>query len=118
MIFARNVAKLIEYIFESGYTCTLGEAFRTVEQARLYAQKGKGSLNSLHCKRLAIDLNIFSPAGEYLTDTKDYETFGKYWESLNSHNVWGGNFISGALKGSDGNHFQMSDKSEFNKALS
>lgn len=111
MIFARNVAKLIEYIFESGYTCTLGEAFRSVEQARWYAEQGKGVVNSLHCKRLAIDLNIFNPAGEYLTNTKDYEQFGKHWETLHRQNVWGGKF-------EDGNHFQMLEfETKFNSKV-
>ncbi len=103
-IFARNVAKLITFIFTKGYSCTLGEAFRTPEQAKIYAQQGKGITNSLHCKRLAIDLQIFDPSNKYLTDTKDYAIFGEYWESLHPYNSWGGHFARG-----DGNHFQMQD---------
>lgn len=106
-IFARNVAKLIEHIFESGYSCTLGEAFRTFEQAKLYAEQGKGSLNSQHCKRLAIDLNLFKD-GVYLQDTKDHAPFGKYWESLDASNNWGGKFPRG-----DGNHYEMAFKKNF-----
>lgn len=102
-IFTRNVAKLIEHIFEEGYYCTLGEAHRTQEQALSYAKKGLGTVNSLHCERLAIDLNLFSPTGEYLTSTEDYERFGSYWKKLNSSNRWGGDF-----KKKDGNHFSYS----------
>jgi len=102
IVFTRNVAKLIDYIFSQGYFCTLGEAYRTEEQALLYAQQGKGIKASLHCKRLAIDLNLFSPSGKYLTASEDHKSFGTFWESLDKNNVWGGNF-------NDGNHYQMSE---------
>lgn len=101
MIFTQNVAKLIEFICASNHTCTLGEAWRTPEQAAIYAKSGKGILKSLHCERLAIDLNLFKD-GEYLSFTKDYEPFGVYWESLNPANRWGGRFTR-----ADGNHFEM-----------
>jgi hypothetical protein len=103
-IFAQNVAKLITKIFDCSYSCTLGEAFRTEEQANIYAQKGIGIKNSLHCKRLAIDLNLFSPSGKYLTSTDQYATFGAFWETLHPLNRWGGKF-----KRADGNHFEMKD---------
>lgn len=100
-IFAQNTAKLIQFIFENGRTCTLGEAFRTKEQAQIYYKAGKGSANSLHCVRLAIDLNIFKD-GVYLTSTSDYTFAGEYWYSLHPENTWGG-------AGNDGNHFSMSN---------
>lgn len=99
-LFAKNVALLITFIFEQGYTCTLGEAFRTQEQADWYAEKGIGSKNSLHCKRLAIDLNLFKD-GVYLSSNDDYEFAGNYWYTLHPNNTWGG-------AGGDGNHFSMS----------
>lgn len=102
--FALNASKLIQFIFSQGYTCTLGEAFRTPEQAAIYAFAGIGIKNSQHCKRLAIDLNIFSPGGLYLTNSDDYRVFGEYWESLDSANRWGGSFHH-----ADGNHFEMSN---------
>lgn len=98
-IFTKNVALLIDFIFEQGYTCTLGEAFRTQEQADWYAEKGIGSKNSLHCKRLAIDLNIFKD-GVYLSESDKYEFAGNYWYTLHEDNRWGG-------AGGDGNHFSM-----------
>lgn len=103
-IFAHNVAKLITKIFDCSYSCTLGEAFRTEEQANLYAAKGIGIKNSQHCKRLAIDLNLFSPSGKYLTSTDQYETFGAFWETLHPLNRWGGHF-----QRADGNHFEMKE---------
>lgn len=104
-IFALNVSRLIAYIFSQGYACTFGEAYRTPEQALLNQQKGIGVANSLHCKRLAVDLNLFTePAGAYLTRTQDYELIGAFWENLHDLNVWGGRFKRG-----DGNHFEMKD---------
>lgn len=98
-IFTRNVSKLIEFIFDSGYTCTLGECWRSKEQAEFNVSKGIGILNSLHRARLAIDLNIFK-GGIYSMFDKDYQPAGEYWETLNENNRWGGRF-------KDGNHFEM-----------
>ena len=98
-VFASNVAKLIQFMFEQGYTCTLGECFRTQQQADWYSEKGVGSKNSLHCKRLAIDLNIFKD-GVYLPESDDYEFAGNFWYTLHPDNTWGG-------AGGDGNHFSM-----------
>jgi hypothetical protein len=100
-IFAANVAKLINFIIAHGYTLTLGETYRTKEQAEIYAKQGIGSANSLHCKRLAIDLNIFKD-GVLLTKSDDYEFAGEYWYSIHNDNRWGG-------AGGDGNHFSMTD---------
>lgn len=103
-LFALDVAKLITWINQCGYTVTLGEAYRTQEQADIYARNGKGIKDSLHCKRLAIDLNLFNGDGVYLTDTKSYEEFGIYWQNLNPLNRWGGVFSK-----ADGNHFQRDE---------
>lgn len=89
-IFSENVGKLIDFIYREGYQCTLGEAWRSKDQAIIYAKQGKGIKDSLHCDRLAIDLNLFDDKGKYLKDFKDYEYIGTYWESLNTDNEWGG----------------------------
>lgn len=104
-IFACNVAKLINYIDSKGFHSTFGEAFRTEAQAKIYADSGKGIADSLHCKRLAVDLNLISHEGIYLPDSNDYKQFGVYWESLNDCNRWGGRFKSRV----DGNHYEMQD---------
>ena len=101
-LFAQDVAKLITYIFEKGYSCTLGEVYRTAEQAAWYADKGSGIKDSLHCKRLAVDINLFSPKGEYLTRSEEHTPFGEYWESLSDKNRWGGRF-------NDGNHYERQE---------
>jgi hypothetical protein len=99
--FAANAAKLIDHIFASGYACTIGEAWRSPEQAAIYAHEGKGIIDSLHCQRLAIDLNLFKD-GVYLDQTKDYAWLEPFWKSLHPNNRWGGIFTR-----ADGNHFEM-----------
>jgi len=108
--FAFNVALLINHIFESNHSVTFSEAYRTPEQAALNAKSGKGIRNSLHCKRLAIDLNLFNSGRKYLIKKSDYEPFGIYWKSLNPANRWGGDFIKLGGKIDDSNHFEMQDK--------
>jgi hypothetical protein len=100
-MFCLDVSKLIAYINSQGYACTFGEAFRTAMQAEWYHQQGKGIKDSLHCQRLAIDLNLFGPDGSYLSDNSAHEPFGKYWETLSDRNRWGGEF-----QRADGNHYE------------
>jgi hypothetical protein len=109
--FAQNVAQLILFIFNEGYTCTLGEALRTPEMAEIYAKRGTGIKNSMHLKKLAIDLNLFK-GGVYLTDTKNHRQFGEYWMSLDPRNRWGGDWDMDHLTEDgedDGNHYEMKE---------
>ena len=101
LLFTRNVGLLIGHVYESGYGLTFGEAFRTSEQAALNELNGSGIKNSLHGKRLAVDLQLFREK-EYLKVSDDYESAGKYWLSLHPLNRWGGDFAK-----QDGNHFSM-----------
>lgn len=103
--FAQLAARLILHIFESGYECTLGEAYRAPEQAALNAQKGIGIKNTEHTKRLAIDLQLFKD-GEYLTDSAAYKPFGDWWKLQGVDCCWGGDF---AAPHQDGNHFSIQD---------
>lgn len=96
-LFTRMVADLIKFAYDQGYELTFGEAYRTPKQAALNAIEGKGIANSLHCDRLAIDLNLFKD-GVYLTQTPHYAPLGAYWESIGG--TWGGRF-------NDGNHFSL-----------
>jgi len=100
--FTQSVARLIQFIFATGHKCTFGETYRTSLQASIYHKQGIGSMDSNHCHRLAIDLNIFDEKNVYLHDTKDYLEFGSFWEKLNPFNEWGGRW-----KRADGNHFEM-----------
>jgi hypothetical protein len=103
-IFAQNVSELLNYVHLQGFNVTLAEAYRTPEQAALNAKSGKGIANSLHCKRLAIDLNLFDGLGNWLQDSDDHKPFGEYWETLHPANKWGGRFTK-----PDGNHYQMDE---------
>lgn len=111
-LFAQHVAQLLQYIASLGFSVTLGEAWRPKETAQLYAKQGRGIEKSLHCDRLAIDLNIFDPDGNLLTDSKDHQPFGYYWEKLDPKNRWGGSesFVNKAGKRIfDGNHYQRNE---------
>lgn len=68
--FAVMIAKLILVAEKQGIQVTFGEAYRPKELCELYAQQGRGIVNSLHEKRLAIDLNVFI-RGEYISDGND-----------------------------------------------
>lgn len=100
-LFTRDIVKLLSFMHKQGYETTLGEAMRSREQALIYALQGIGIANSLHCKRLALDINLFNAQGSYLSHTQDHEPFGIYWESLSTCNKWGGR-----LTKPDGNHYE------------
>ena len=96
-LFTRMLSDLIRHAYDQGYELTLGEAYRTPEQAALNAAKGTGIANSLHTVRLAIDLNLFRD-GKFLTSTEDHRPLGEWWESIGG--AWGGRF-------KDGNHYSL-----------
>jgi hypothetical protein len=100
--FARSAAKLIQKAGELGFTVTLGEAWRSPEQAALNAQHHTGIAHSLHTERLAIDLNFFKD-GVYLSKTEDLKEIGEWWKGLGAHYRWGGDFQHLP----DGNHFSI-----------
>jgi len=90
--FLQDLCKLVTWCAERGYIVTGGELWRTVEQQKIYVQTGRSkTMNSKHLDRLAIDLNFFR-GDTMLTTTSDIAPFGKYWESLDPKNRWGGNF--------------------------
>ena len=88
--FTLMVADLIYWAYENGYEITFGDAYRD-------PRVDYGHKDSLHRKRLAIDLNLFKD-GKYLVTTADHRPLGEYWES--SGGTWGGRF-------KDGNHYSL-----------
>jgi hypothetical protein len=122
--FAYLVGKLLVWCTETSHPVTLGEAYRSDEQAEINAMGpanrvhaadllalrfpdlatkirnnvGSGIRTSLHGDRLAIDLQLFDVLGNYQTEAKAYEPLGRYWESLGGS--WGGRF-------GDANHFSL-----------
>ena len=97
--FTLMVASLITWAYEQNFELTFGEAYRTPEQAALNAAKGSGISNSLHTKRLAVDLQLFID-DVYQTDSEAYLALGEKWESMGGS--WGGRFSH-----PDGNHFSL-----------
>ena len=95
--FARLLPRLLDHAHNLGFEVSLGEAWRSREEAARLAKAGLGIVNSLHCDRLAIDLNLFKD-GVYLTDSAAYAPLGAWWESQGG--AWGGRFVR-----PDGNHF-------------
>src|SRR5882672_5406600 len=101
--FAQSAAKLIQKAVELGYTVTLGEAWRSPQQAQWDADHGTGISHSLHASRLAIDLNFFK-GGVYIKDGSLLADVGAWWKSLGPAYRWGGDFAHLV----DGGHFSLS----------
>lgn len=100
-LFAVLVSELIQMASVLGYSVTLGEAWRSPEEAARLASLGLGIKNSLHTQRLAIDLNLFKH-GVYLTESESYRPLGEWWEQRHELARWGGRFSR-----PDGNHFSL-----------
>lgn len=88
--FSRMVADLIIQAYAMGYEVTLGDAYRD-------PRVPYGHANSLHRKRLAIDLNLFLN-GVWLQTTEGHRPLGEWWERQGGS--WGGRF-------NDGNHYSL-----------
>lgn len=100
-LFAHHVAKLILHAYAMGYEVTLGDAYRSPEEAARQAKAGRGIATSLHTQRLAIDLNLFKD-GHYLTSTEAHRPLGEWWEKQHELARWGGRFTR-----PDGNHYSF-----------
>lgn len=98
--FLKDLAKLIKFADCNDYKLTGSELYRTPEQAKINAEKGIGISDSLHTRRLAVDLNLFID-GNYQTSSTSHAPLGEYWKSLSPKNRWGGDFSS-----PDGNHYE------------
>lgn len=99
--FAALVADLIVHARSLGFELSFGEAYRSPEEAARLAKAGKGIKASLHCQRLAIDLNLFKD-GKYLSSTEAHRPLGEWWEQLHPLCRWGGRF-------NDGNHYSFTN---------
>lgn len=110
-IFTKNIAKLIFWIFENGYTVTLGEAYRPQEMQEIYFKQGKSkTLKSKHSERLAVDLNMFI-RGKLLLSSEEIKPIGDYWIILDKNNRWGGDWNKNGIINDqnfyDPFHFEM-----------
>lgn len=111
--FLSDIALLIRYAFAHGNELTAGDFYRDPLLAKMNSGRygliekatraitwlaRRGSSKSLHCSRLAADFNLFRD-GRYLSTTEAHRELGRYWESLDDHNRWGGRYR-------DGNHYE------------
>ena len=91
--FLLDACKLVQHATEQGFKVTGGELARTPEQQAIYVKTGRSkTLNSIHLKRCAIDLNFFKD-GQIIWNKEQIAPLGAYWESLNKANSWGGNGV-------------------------
>ena len=91
-VFTFNIHLLIELAFKNGFELTFGEVFRTVEQQTIYFNTGcSKTMDSRHIQRLAVDFNIFKD-GILINDAKTIQPLGELWMTLNTDNVWGGDW--------------------------
>lgn len=124
--FMQTLGEFLVWIYEHpGWSVTMGEGYRSNEQAEINAMGpdgrrelidlvherfpqfaadlednvGSGIRSSLHNLRLAIDLQFFIN-GVYQSTSEAYRPLGEYWESVGG--TWGGRFHS-----PDGNHFSL-----------
>lgn len=99
--FTSCIAELILWANDHGFELTFGDAYRDPRSHGQYGEKvGYSHRKSNHKRRLAVDFNLFTEEGDYLTQTADYEPLGRYWESLHIAASWGGSY-------NDGNHFSF-----------
>jgi|SRR5665213_914045 len=104
MEFAQAAALLIEKAAELGYGVTLGDAYRSPAQAAMNAADGTGVANSLHCDRLAIDINLFK-GDVYITDDTGHKDLGAWWKTQGPNYKWGGDI---QRPRADPNHYSLS----------
>jgi len=89
--FAICEANLGVWIYSQGWAQRKKELLRTKEQAELYAAAGKGSLNSVHRKGLAIDF-VLSINGDVTWEIEHYRVVADHWKTLHELARWGGDF--------------------------
>lgn len=105
-LFMQLLGQFLIWIHGSGYAVTGGELERSQAQADANAASGVGISNSLHLKRLAIDLNLFlrvEGQWEYQQLSEAYQPLGEKWKSMHELCRWGGDFQTRP----DGNHFSL-----------
>lgn len=97
--FLQDFCRLIQYAVSTGFVVTAGELLRPIEMQKIYVETGRSkTMNSLHIRKLAGDLNFFKPDAEgklvYVCSVEELKELGKFWEELSPKNRWGGNFNS------------------------
>lgn len=100
--FSSMLCDLIKWGNQEGLQIAIAEVLRTKEQQELYIKLGKSkTMNSKHLDGLGADLIVYIN-GVYQPNKPAYEKLGQKWKSMDTENVWGGDW------GWDANHFQYS----------
>lgn len=99
-LFAWHIAKLILKAYELGFEVTCGYWTRSQEEN----DRIGGHPQSLHVKKLAVDLNLFRADAtgrvRYLSSTKSHRVLGDWWVQQHELACWGGEW-------GDGNHYSF-----------
>lgn len=109
--FAWLIVDFLAWCRAFGHEVTLGEAYRTEEQQRIYLQQGKSkTMLSKHRDRLAVDFNLFVEGK--LATAEQYRPLGEKWEAMGGR--WGGRFgvkpeHYSTQIGWDSNHFESKE---------
>ena len=111
LFFAEFLPKAFTWAEATGYSLMVLEVLRSEASARANAKKGVGIVNSLHRKKLAVDILLWRN-GEPVYDSAEYLHLGRMWKRM-SRSVgdtkllccWGGDFKG--KKGPDGGHFSF-----------
>lgn len=95
--FSRYLGRLLVYADDTGIRLTMGECYRTPQQAAWNAAHDLGIQNSLHQVRLAVDVQIFlEKGGAWVYADRgtepEYKLLANYWKSLDPLCCWGGDF--------------------------
>jgi len=102
LLFTKLLPKLLAGAEGLGYLVTINEVLRSPAAAQWNAAHGVGISNSLHLVGLAVDLNLFTQDGTYITTNLGHDQLGVYWKSLHTDCRWGGDFIK-----KDFNHYSL-----------
>ena len=108
--FLKDLAALVSWAESNGYMLTGGELQRTEAQQAIYIKTGASkTANSMHLKKLAIDLSVFKD-GVMLSKREEIAPLGKFWEGMDEKNRWGGSWRgkieSGQSSFVDAPHFE------------
>ena len=111
--FSQHAALLITQAIKLGFGVRLGEVLRTQEQQKIYCDTGLSkTMNSQHCKKLAIDLNLI--VNGRMATAAEVRPLGKWWEALDEHNRWGGSWRGAVEAGHsafiDAPHFERQEQ--------
>ena len=89
--FTSKIAQLIVWANDNGIYLIGSELFRTPEQAEINAAKGVGIKNSVHRKKLALDMYVYK-GGKILWSGPEYKQVADKWKTMDPDARWGGDF--------------------------